>query len=179
VTTTQARPPRIPAAANRIRLQLWQRGQARLRERHGFDLETKDALERARDLVAKSPQDAEAHLLLASVLATRGEPALAESEVRQAIELCPQLARAHTTLATLLVQRGERAEGLKAARNAAALDMEDPTILFNLGLAEWLAGERRTARAAFRRAAQVLAGDGQNQETETPRRWWHRMRHRD
>ena len=179
MTTTQARPPRIPAEAQRIRLQLWQRGQARLRERHGFELEPKDALERARDVVAKNPQDGEAHLLLGSVLATRGEPELAESEVRQALELSPRLARAHTTLATLLVQRGDRDEGLKEARSAAALDMEDPTILFNLGLAEWVAGERKTARAAFRRAGQILAGDGQNQEKEPPRRWWQRMRRRD
>ena len=33
------------------------------------------------------------------------------------------------------------------ARNATALDKDDPTVLYNLGLAEWFAGERRTARA--------------------------------
>jgi Flp pilus assembly protein TadD len=139
-----------------MRVPLWQRSQARLRERYGFDLGDRDALDKVNALVAQSSDDPELRLLLAAVLSTRGEATMAEAEVRRALDLQPRLARARTTLATLLVQRGAYAEGLNEARNAAALDMHDPTILFNLGLAEWFAGERKTAKAAFDRAAEAL-----------------------
>jgi len=178
VTTTRSQPPRMPATAQRIRLALWQRSKTRARQRYGFDIEAGDALDRARALVAGDPGNAELHLLLASVLATRGEPALAESEARQALDLAPRLARARTTLATLLVQRGEKDEGLREARNAAALDMEDPTILFNLGLAEWVNGERKTARAAFSRAAEILDKENRPAGADERPRWWRRIRRR-
>ncbi len=62
--------------------------------------------------------------------------------MRRALDLEPRLPRAHTTLATLLMHRGVQEQALRSARNAAALDKEDPTVLYNLGLAEWFAGER-------------------------------------
>jgi Flp pilus assembly protein TadD len=174
MTTTRRGHVRIPRAAEAIRLPLWERSQQRLRERYGFDMDAPDALERARAMAAASPQEAEPALLLASVLATRGQPAEAEAEARRAVELSPRLARAHTTLATLLMQRGEHEEGLRSARNAAALDMEDPTILYNLGLAEWFAGERRTAKAAFHRAAETLRGSSDG-GMPPQRPWWRRV----
>ena len=174
MTTTRRGHVRIPRAAEAIRLPLWERSQQRMRERYGFDMDAPDALERARALAAASPQGAEPVLLLASVLATRGQPEEAEAEARRALALSPRLARAHTTLATLLMLRGEREEGLRSARNASALDMEDPTILFNLGLAEWFAGERRTARAAFDRAAEALRGTADG-EAPPRRPWWRRI----
>lgn len=178
--TTRAPAPRIPAAAERIRTALWQRSQARLRERHGFDLDAPDALERARALATAAPEDAEAHLLLGSVLAVRGDLEEAEREVRRAVELAPRLARARTTLATLLVRRGALEDGLREARNAAAIDLDDPAVLYNLALAEWVAGDRKTARAAFANAAGILQrerqANGSGDPTGSRRRWWQRWR---
>jgi Flp pilus assembly protein TadD len=181
MTTTRRGHARIPREADRIRLPLWERSQQRMRERYGFDMDAPDALERARRLAGEAPGEAEPALLLAAVLATRGDPAAAEAEVRRALELSPRLPRAHTTLATLLMQRGAREEAVRSARNAAALDREDPTVLYNLGLAEWFAGERRTARAAFDRAAEAL-GATASAATATAgasrRPWWRRIGHR-
>ena len=172
MTATHRPPLRIPGVAAALRLPLWQRGQARMRERWGFDLNTPDALERVRAMVSAKPDDAEPLLLLGSVLAMRGSNEEAESEVRRALAMRPDLARAHTTLATLLVQRGEGAEGLAEARRAAELDAEDPTVQYNLGLAEWSAGDRRAASAAFEKAWHLLYG-----EVHEGRRppWWRRV----
>jgi Flp pilus assembly protein TadD len=176
MTTTRQGHARIPRTAAAIRVPLWQRSQQRMRERYGFDMDAPDALERARTLAVESPQDAEAALLLAAVLATRGQAEEAETEARRALELAPRLARAHTTLATLLMQRGEREEALRSARNAAALDKEDPTVLYNLGLAEWFAGERSTARAAFARATEAVQGAAPHGGAAASRPpWWRRM----
>ena len=175
--TTSGRPLRLPRAAAALRLPLWQRSQQRMREKYGFDMDSADALDRARTLVGEKPDDAETALLLGSVLATRGENDLAEMEVRRALELAPMLPRAHTTLATLLMNRGMQEEALKSARDATALDKEDPTVLFNLGLAEWFAGERRTAKAAFDRAAEALraaTADG-GTAAASPPPWWRRI----
>jgi len=173
VTTTRARPPRIPAAAQRLRLPIWQRAQLRTRERYGFDLGQTDALEKARTLVAEQPGDADVVLLLAAVLALRGDSDLAEQQARRALDLAPDLARAHTTLATLLMHGDRAEEGLSHARRAARLDDADPSVLYNLGLAEWVAGDRHVAREALRRAEAALAGTVRAGEpTPRPRRWW-------
>jgi Flp pilus assembly protein TadD len=175
MTTTRG-PVRIPRAASALRLPLWQRSQQRMRERYGFDMDAPDAVDRARALAAEKPDDPELALLLGSVLATRGDAGPAEAEVRRALELAPRLPRAHTTLATLQMQRGEQEEALRSARNAAALDREDPTVLYNLGLAEWFAGERSTARAAFERAAEALRAVTGEPPPSQP--WWRRIGHR-
>jgi tetratricopeptide (TPR) repeat protein len=173
--TTTGRPVHVPRAAAALRIPLWQRSQQRLREKYGFDLDAPDALERARALAGENPTDAEAALLLGAALATRGEADLAEIEVRRALELSPRLPRAHTTLATLLMNRGMQEEALQSARNATALDKEDPTVLYNLGLAEWFAGERRTAKAAFERAAEALRATANGDAQPPPPPWWRRI----
>ncbi|HEY2704108.1 MAG TPA: tetratricopeptide repeat protein [Candidatus Dormibacteraeota bacterium] len=174
--TTSRGPVRIPRAAEALRVPLWQRSQQRMREKYGFDMDAADAVDRARALAAGRPDDPEPALLLGSVLATRGETGPAEAEVRRALEIAPRLPRAHTTLATLQMQRGDREEALRSARNAAALDSEDPTVLYNLGLAEWFAGERSTARAAFERAAEALRALTGEPPPAPP--WWRRLGHR-
>jgi Tfp pilus assembly protein PilF len=158
VTTTRT-PVRIPPTAARLRLPLWQRGQQRMRDRYGFDLNAPDAKQRADAMLADRPGDADMHLLHASVLATQGNNDDAERDVRRALEFNPDSARAHTTLATLLVQKGEREQGLAEARRAAELDAADPTVQYNLGLAEWTAGSRGAANAAFRKTWDLLYGE--------------------
>jgi predicted Zn-dependent protease len=171
VTTTRT-PPRIPRTAAALRLPLWQRGQSRMRERYGFDLNAPDARERVRKLLADKPGDADMHLLQASVLATQGNNQDAERDVRRAIELNPESARAHTTLATLLVQKGEFDQGLQEARRAAELDPDDPTVQYNLGLAEWTSGVRGSANAAFRKTWDLLYGERRGGNRPP---WWRRI----
>lgn len=166
------RPVRIPPTAAALRLPLWQRGQERMRQRWGFDLNARDALDRADALLAEQPDDPERVLLRASVLAMRGDNQHAEEEVRRALELQPQMARAHTTLATLLVQRSENEEGLREARRAAELDGSDATVQYNLGLAEWSAGNRREASTAFTAAWNAVYGEVHG-GARPP--WWRRV----
>jgi Flp pilus assembly protein TadD len=145
-------------------------------------------LQRVRTLVAEKPTDAERVLLLAAALSLSGDHDLAEQQARRALDLDPDLARAHTTLATLLVTSAglshadeagaRREEGLTHARRAAELDAEDPSVQYNLGIAEWFAGDRRSARTAFDAAARTLAereaaktgADAGSQSRG--RRWW-------
>ena len=170
--TTTRQPLRIPRTAAALRLPLWQRGQTRMRERWGFDLNTPDARDRVQQLVAANPSDADMLLLRASVLATQGDNHGAELEARHALEFQPNLARAHTTLATLLVQRGEQDEGLREARRAAELDANDPTVQYNLGLAEFAAGNRSAANQAFDAAWKQLYGEV-HEGGRPP--WWRRI----
>jgi predicted Zn-dependent protease len=172
VTATHRQPLRIPRVAAALRLPLWQRGQAKMRQRWGFDLNSPDAEQRVRALVAEKPDDTDRVLLLGSVLAMRGNNEEAEREVRRALAMQPDHARAHTTLATLLVQRGENAEGLQEARRAAELDGDDPTVQYNLGLAEWSAGDRRSASAAFDRTWRTLYGEV-HPGAQPP--WWRKI----
>ena len=173
MTTVRNRPLQLPRKAQALSRPLWLRTQQRLRDKHGFDLDGPDALQRIQTLVAATPQDAELHLLLGAAYSVRGAEHEAETEVRRALEIDPRLARARTTLAAILVRRGELEEGLREARNGAALDYGDPNVLYNLGLVEWFAGDRKTAIAAFDNAAQVLRGDA---PVRTP--WWRRVFHR-
>lgn len=172
--TTRVPAPRIPAVAERMRRDLWLRSRRLVQQRWGIDIDAPQALEQARALVADRPGDAETHLLLGSVLAMRGEVEAAEDEVRRAVELSPRLARARTTLAAILVRRGAHEEALRQARNAAAVDLEDPTVLYNLGLAEWVGGDRRTAKAAFRHAEEILRRESGGGIQRRP--WWRRWR---
>ena len=170
-----------------------------MRDRWGFDLSSSDMLARVRSLVAEKPTDADRVLLLAAALSTAGENDLAEAQARRALDLAPDHARAHTTLATLLVTTpgnaagdadARRDEGLRHARRAAELDARDPSVLFNLGVAEWFAGDRSRARDALDRAGDALAGvpadpaggEGDGTSTATTvrhrRRWW-RLGRRD
>lgn len=174
--TTTRQPMRLPRQAAALRVPLWQRSNARLRVRWGFDLNASDVRGRVEELLAGGPEDPERVLLHAAVLATQGENDKAERETRRALELQPDLARAHTTLATLLIARSATEEGLKEARRAAELDGDDPTVLYNLGLAEWSAGEQKAAKAAFRKALEVVNGETGGQ-LGVP--WWKRMRRRD
>jgi predicted Zn-dependent protease len=172
VSATHRQPLRIPRVAAALRLPLWQRGQAKMRERWGFDFNSPDALDRVRVLAGEKPDDAERVLLHGSVLAMRGNNEEAEREVRRAVEMQPDHARAHTTLATLLVQRGEKEEGLREARRAAELDAGDPTVQYNLGLAEWSAGDRQAANAAFQQAWNQVYGEV-HKGNRPP--WWRRI----
>ena len=108
---TRTHPPRLPATAQRLRLPLYARNQARLRERWGFDLNAADASARAEALLAESPSDTDRLLLAASVRSSRGDDGGALAAARAAVAGDDASARAHTTLATLLGRSGDSAAG--------------------------------------------------------------------
>ncbi len=126
-----------------------------MRQRYGFDFAAPDALSRSAALLVEHP-DADTHLLLASVLAIRGDDAGALAAAEEAARLDANSARAHTMLAALLVNSDRVDDGLVSARRAAELDGDDPLILYNLGLAEHVTGDPRSAAVAFRRAAELV-----------------------
>jgi Flp pilus assembly protein TadD len=170
---------RLPAKAQRLRLAVWARSQARMRERYGFDLAALDMLERIRSLVSEHPDDPERVLLLAAALAMSGDDDLAVIQARRAVELAPGSARAQTTLASLLLRGGDQPAALDCARRAAELDGADPSVLYNLGLAEWFAGDRKQARTAFDSAAAALSAppggpavNGHPDEDSQRGSWW-------
>lgn len=167
-TSGPATGPRLPAVAERLRLPLYQRSQARMAERWGFDFNTPDAGARAEALVAGAPDDAERLVLAAAVRSSRGDDTGALAIARRAVAADAASARAHTTLATLLARNGD-VEGASAhAARAAELDPQDPVAVFNHGVIAWTVGDRNAGRADFERAARLLG--------LRPAPWWRRRR---
>jgi Flp pilus assembly protein TadD len=163
IGTTHAR---LPGAAQRLRLPLHARSQARMALRWGFDLNAADASERAETLLAEAPDDVERLLLAASVRSSRGGDAAALAAALAAVQADEGSASAHSTTAALLARTGDTAAAVRHAQTAADLDPQDPAALYNLGLIRWTLGDRRAARVDFDRAA-VLLGIG-----NAP--WWRR-----
>jgi Flp pilus assembly protein TadD len=161
--------PHLPAAAQQLRLPLYTRSQARMAQRWGYDLNAPDALERSEALLAESPNDPERLLLAAAVRSSRGDDAGALTAGRRALAGDELSARAHTTLATLLARGGDPDGAAVHAVRAAELEPDDPVAVYNRGVTAWTAGDRRSARADFRRAGELLG--------MAPPRWWQRWRH--
>lgn len=166
MTTARSRAPRMPAGAQDLRRPLWERSRHRARDRFGIDVDSPHALDEAHAFARANPDNADIALLLASLLSLRGQLDAALAEARRATELDPGSARAHTTLATLLMHGGDADAALTHARRAAEADGDDPLVLHNLALAEWVAGDRRRARVALADARQRLG--------LPPVPWWRR-----
>jgi tetratricopeptide (TPR) repeat protein len=155
---------RVPGAAERLRLPLHARSQARMAARWGFDLNAPDAPERAETLLAASPGDVDRLVLAASVRSSRGDDAGALVAARQAVKADGGSASAHGTLAALLARTGDHADAARHAQQAADIDPGDPAALYNRGLIRWTMGDHRAARGDFDRAAGLLG--------ISPASWW-------
>ena len=127
-----------------------------MHERWGFDVNSGDACERAEALLAESPADPDALLVVATVRSSRGDDEGALAAARRAVEIDGVSARAHSTLAALLARAGDTEQALAEAMRAVELDPADPAALYNLGLARWSGGDHRAARADLDRAAELL-----------------------
>jgi tetratricopeptide (TPR) repeat protein len=147
---------RLPATAERLRLPLYDRSQARLLERWGFDLNAADAVQRAEIVLAESPADPDRLLLAAAVRSSRGDEGGALAAARSAVAVADGSARAHTTLATLLSRHGDIAAAHRHAVRAVELDPEDPIALYNRGVTAWAGGDHAWARADFHRVGELL-----------------------
>lgn len=137
-------------------------------ERWGFTIDAADAPDRAQALHDASPDDAEALVLLAAVLSSRGADEAGLVAARRAVELTPGSARAHSTLAAILGRRGDPEGALAETRRAVELDPDDPAARHNLGALLWSRGERGAAREEFAVAARLLG------LPPLPPPWWRR-----
>lgn len=147
---------RLPVTAERLRLPLHDRSQARLLERWGFDLNAPDAPDRAEAILAESSADPDRLLLVASVRSSRGDDRGALAAAKAAVAQAESSARAHTTLAALLGRGGDAQAARQHADRAVQLDPGDATALYNRGVTAWAAGDRGAARADFDRAGELL-----------------------
>ncbi len=98
-----------------------------------------------RQLIAKHPENPDAHLLLGSSLALAPRQSEAIAELRRAIELRPSFPQAHNTLGMALARFGEPQAAQEAFQRALELDPELAEAHANLGLV--LAQQARFAEA--------------------------------
>jgi TolB-like protein/Tfp pilus assembly protein PilF len=120
-------------------------------------------LEKAIELYEKSsevdPQDYQAPLLVAQIYADLGYPAEAEASRRRGIRIAeaklklnPDDARALYMGANGLVALGDKEQGLEWARQALAMDPDEPMVLYNVACIQSLAGQTEDALCSLEKA---------------------------
>ncbi|SEC96814.1 Predicted O-linked N-acetylglucosamine transferase, SPINDLY family [Rhizobiales bacterium GAS191] len=126
-----------------------------LREEAGDHKEAADLFARLAEL---TPDDAEAHYNLGTVLAALDRVEEAIERYRQAIALAPDHVGAHNNLGSALSARGRLDEAEAACRQALALDPSSPAAHVNLGTV--LANRDRLEEAvqSFLRATELRPG---------------------
>ncbi len=96
---------------------------------HVFQLlavgQSRRAREIAASLVARSPSDPSAHLVLSQVHAVLGDLDLAQAAADEVVRLAPDDDRGHAQRGRVLFRRGRFAEAERAVREALALDPSD------------------------------------------------------
>lgn len=95
--------------------------------------DAKNAIALYEKVLAADPAFAEAHNNLATLLAARGQEALAEQHLQRAVALQPDYGEAHNNLGILWSTRGDHARALPAFERAVALESDKPAWLNNLG----------------------------------------------
>jgi adenylate cyclase len=120
-------------------------------------------LEKAIELYEKAsevnPQDYQAPLLVAQIYADLGDLAEAEASRRRGIRIAesklklnPDDARALYMGANGLVALGEKDQGLEWARQALAMDPDEPMVLYNVACIQSLAGQTEEAICSLEKA---------------------------
>lgn len=129
--------------------------QARALLRNGSVAEAAASL---REIVQRRPNDAEAHLLLGSVLALVPSRSEAVAEVRRAIELRPDSAPSYNTLGTILARFAEFGLARQAFESAIQLDARYADAHQNLALVLAQTSEYKLAGEHIARALEESAG---------------------
>jgi rhomboid protease GluP len=136
-----------------------------------FDLMLQSVRERAEPPRAASPweqfianpRDPEACTSLAAYYVVQGRPEGAESLLRLALAVDPSYADAHDQMAYLYATASppfrNPSRALRHARRALALRPDTPAYLATLAIAHEAAGDRASALAAARRAADLAPDD--------------------
>lgn len=86
------------------------------------------------DMLFRSPDSAEVHLLLGKVRAGEGKLDQAEAALRQAVKLDPHLTSAHATLAQLLVSTRRHLEALAGLEELRKVNPNDVSALTQIAL---------------------------------------------
>jgi tetratricopeptide (TPR) repeat protein len=98
--------------------------------------------------LALQPKYADAHLDLGIVYKATGRLKEAEAELRTAENLAPLNVRAHNTLSEFYLDQRQADEAEAEARRSVEI-VPTPQGNWDLGLAEWLKGDRKGAERAF------------------------------
>ena len=119
-----------------------------------------------RDLIKANPRDADARLLLGSVLAEAGERAESIAQLQEAVRLLPQSAEAHHALGEALNNFGEKVPARAEFEKAVRLDPGFGQAQADLGAALFQAGEFRPAGEHLDRAIRIM---GNSADSAYPR----------
>jgi tetratricopeptide (TPR) repeat protein len=118
--------------------------------------ERKEAVQTLNRIVAAHPGDADARLLLGSILAEDGDRAGAIGQLTEAVRLRPQSAEAHNALGEAYNGFGEARLARGEFEKAAALGPSFAQAQVNLGQVLILEGEFASAARPLDRALQIL-----------------------
>jgi len=113
------------------------------------------AAEAYRGLLARNPQDADAHVGVGAALEGMGRNAEAEAAYRRAIAVEPAYWAAHSALAAYLFQRGKIEEATIALRKVTELVPSSANAWSNLGGALQMAGNLSDAMQAYERSLRI------------------------
>jgi precorrin-6B methylase 2 len=111
-----------------------------------------------RELLAREPNNADAHHLLAVVHLERGDAASAAALAERASALDPRNAEARNTQGVALQRLGRNADALPRFEAAIRLAPAYPEAYYNRGLALAGLGRDAEARAMFRRSLELRPG---------------------
>jgi Flp pilus assembly protein TadD len=125
-----------------------------------WDLLAKGARRQAvgvlREILTTNPRDADAHLMLGSLLAEDGERSESITHLNEAVRLLPNSAEAHNARGEALNSFGETKLAREAFRKAVQLDPRFAVAQVNLGLILLQAGEYGAAAQHLDRAIALL-----------------------
>lgn len=121
---------------------------------HALDLHRNGRLVEAEqayhEVLAATPDDADALHLLGVALHQRGADAEAAQSIRRAIALAPEVAQYHLSLGGTLTQMGEEAAALECFERALVLDPNSVEAHTALGYLHLNRGDANAAEARFR-----------------------------
>jgi protein O-GlcNAc transferase len=115
-----------------------------------------DAVRLLNSILKTNPRDAEARLLLGSILAEDGKYSGAIPHIKEAVRLRPQSAEAHNALAEALNGSGDTAAARPEFEKAVQLDPKFAPARVSLGLALVEAGDFAAAAPHLDRALEIL-----------------------
>jgi tetratricopeptide (TPR) repeat protein len=114
-----------------------------------------------RALITKNPTVPQLHHNLAIVLAKKKDVAGAEAAYLKAVEVKPDYVDGYAGLSTLYLSNNQGDKAVELLNKALATRPDDPKLQFQLGLAQFTAGQYEPAAATF---TKVSAADAANAE---------------
>ena len=107
------------------------------------------------DVIAKAPHNARAHYNIGIEYTSRGEPEMAITHYRKAIELNPDLEHPYYNLGKVLAERDQNKEAVSLLQKAVEIKPDYAQAHNNLGSALFKMGRKNDALAAYTRAVEI------------------------